>query len=464
MENLKCIICDNDIEFNTSIICGDIECEFKSRTINMDDNFVINFIKNNEKESLFLLSSAIWALKSEKSDILYNPVPYYHNSSIEFSEIKEILLSKLNKYSKIDFLLKELKEYNNDNDLYENYDIYFYGFLKFTLKSNMLEIKLDNIINMNSFYIYNVNYFNNNNEEFNNLKKEKGKCYLFHGSDINNWYSIMLNGLKIFSNTDRMKNGAAHGIGIYLSDNLNLSESYSTSNQSNNVVGVFEVIGNKSLYKKTSIIYVVNNDKLLQLKYIFWKKKLSSYSSTIADINNYFNNQITIEESKVDNYMTNIKNKRLLKEVKHIQKLDSNELGIEFEINEDNFFKWNVYLINIDENSGLYKDMTDLNIDKIKMEIEFPNNYPLYPPFLRIIEPRFEYRTGHITLGGSICMELLTNQGWSPAYSIENLIIHIKSLIIEGEGQIDKAKFNIPYSYDEAKNAFKRMLISHNWK
>lgn len=35
------------------------------------------------------------------------------------------------------------------------------------------------------------------------------------------------------------------------------------------------------------------------------------------------------------------------------------------------------------------------------------------PPFVRVVRPRFQFRTGHVTIGGSICMELLTLSGWN---------------------------------------------------
>lgn len=40
----------------------------------------------------------------------------------------------------------------------------------------------------------------------------------------------------------------------------------------------------------------------------------------------------------------------------------------------------------------------------------FPPNFPFAPPFIRVIRPRFMFRTGHVTIGGSICTEMLTNK------------------------------------------------------
>merc|ERR1711957_477561 len=55
----------------------------------------------------------------------------------------------------------------------------------------------------------------------------------------------------------------------------------------------------------------------------------------------------------------------------------------------------------------------------IQMELLFSPAFPMEPPFVRVIRPRFAFHTGHVTVGGSICIELLTSSGWSPAYTLE---------------------------------------------
>lgn len=59
---------------------------------------------------------------------------------------------------------------------------------------------------------------------------------------------------------------------------------------------------------------------------------------------------------------------------------------------------------------------------------------------------------GHITIGGSICMEVLTTSGWSAGYSIENLLMQIKSEIVDPQ---EEARIDLhctdSYSVHEAK-------------
>lgn len=43
---------------------------------------------------------------------------------------------------------------------------------------------------------------------------------------------------------------------------------------------------------------------------------------------------------------------------------------------------------------------------------------------------------GYVLLGGAICMELLTKQGWSSAYTVEALIMQISATLVKGKARI----------------------------
>lgn len=463
----SCIICGISIEFtdtNTKI-CGQDECEYKSRTMfNENDNYIFDFVNSSMNEAKFLLSTVKWSINSEKYKLLYTPVPYF----LEFNEA-ETLLNIKTIFSKINIKneLNDIIEMKSDRMIFDNYGPIKYGLFKFTLKSNLMDFKNTNMFNIKSLIVYEVNHYTHNVAMFNKKVKKEGSSYLFHGSINPNWYSIMMNGLKNYSKTDRMTNGAAYGEGIYLSNTASLSAQYCRRGnipKSGYVIGVFEVIGDIELYRKRNDIFVVNDDKKLRLKYILWDTSNKYTPDLYNQIDLKFGSTIKEEKQEAKQYYGNMRNKRLMVECKNAVNIDTKSTGLQFEINEENMLLWKVFITKIDEESELYKDMKKLNIKNIEMEIRFDTQYPIKPPFVRIVSPIFKYRTGHITLGGSICMELLTNQGWSPAYSIENLMIHIKSLILEGEGQIDPKKLNIEYSYEESQTAFRRMLLSHGWK
>jgi len=73
----------------------------------------------------------------------------------------------------------------------------------------------------------------------------------------------------------------------------------------------------------------------------------------------------------------------------------------------------------------------------LQYEIFFTDSYPFEAPFIRVVFPRFSFRTGHVTIGGSICVESLTPSGWSSARSIESYLVEIISLINAGEARLD---------------------------
>ncbi|KAH7425414.1 hypothetical protein KP509_11G052900 [Ceratopteris richardii] len=101
----------------------------------------------------------------------------------------------------------------------------------------------------------------------------------------------------------------------------------------------------------------------------------------------------------------------------------------------------------------------------IKLECIFSETYPFSPPFIRVVSPRFSLHTGHVTIGGSICMELLTRSGWSPANTFESVIVQVINAIIEGGGRLDKQAVlaRSEYSEREAREAFNRVARDHGW-
>jgi hypothetical protein len=99
----------------------------------------------------------------------------------------------------------------------------------------------------------------------------------------------------------------------------------------------------------------------------------------------------------------------------------------------------------------------------VHLKMTFPPNFPHSPPFVRVVYPRFQFHTGHVTIGGSFCTEVLTMQSWDPQTTPIALLLYLKQNILEGGGRIDIDK---PYEYSEkeAEEAFKRVARDHGWK
>lgn len=143
---------------------------------------------------------------------------------------------------------------------------------------------------------------------------------------------------------------------------------------------------------------------------------------------------------------------------------------------ESDFFRWEIRLRpSIFEDSTLKPDLEKAAVMQqvpevaVRLEVRFPDDFPFQPPFVRVVGPRFAFHTGHITVGGSICMELLTASGWSPAYTMEAVIVQIIAEMCEGGARLDPAYIGRcgtsgEYSMQEAKDAFTRVAAQHGWR
>ena len=98
----------------------------------------------------------------------------------------------------------------------------------------------------------------------------------------------------------------------------------------------------------------------------------------------------------------------------------------------------------------------------VTLEVRFPPSYPAIPPFVRIVTPRFQFHTGHVTVGGSICAEFLTTGGWkSTEMNLIYILRSVCNLLLEGNARVDA--YGHPYTFQEAKEAFQRVASQHGW-
>ncbi|KAF8641742.1 hypothetical protein AX16_009819 [Volvariella volvacea WC 439] len=148
------------------------------------------------------------------------------------------------------------------------------------------------------------------------------------------------------------------------------------------------------------------------------------------------------------------------------------ELGwyIPPELIEDNLFQWIVEMHSFDPSIPIAQDMKRNNVNSLIFEIRFPPTFPNSPPFFRIITPRFlpfiQGGGGHVTGGGSICMDLLTADGWLPSYSIPAVLMQIKLAISNLDPRPARLSqdWKRPYSPYEALEGFRRAAATHGWK
>jgi ubiquitin-protein ligase len=496
-----CVGCYSRMEFqsDTYVTCGTKDCDYQFEELYIG-NPVTALVKNDTALVKFLFDSAKDAITCARKYDIFEPFPVYFLKSKNGTRLKRGDMSILaganyndmKDFDKLQLVLNKIKINKfleaadllyDDQELLKEFGEDIYSLMRFIVLSCKVELKPDKLmredddkqqVKLNaqgkviaastlSCKAYKVVHAQDKNEEFLKLKGNAGKShFLFHGSNWHNWYSILRNGLKNCSKTKLMTAGAAYGNGIYLSDSSALSYNYGRSG-TRSIIGVFEVIGDKDRYKKGPTVFVCPDETQLIQRYLLIVPS-TGYSEAIADLDKIFNQEIYKETSKVQTRIASKGIKKLVKEYKQIKKMqDKDDAGFRVEVLPDNTYIWKVYIFGYDPESVIGKDMKNLGIHEIEMEVRFPQSYPLEPPFIRVVSPRFKYQTGHVTSAGALCMQVLTDKFWSPACSIESLIVTIKSEILEGEGKLDYDKYNIPYTLNEAKSSFTRIARGHGW-
>ena len=139
-----------------------------------------------------------------------------------------------------------------------------------------------------------------------------------------------------------------------------------------------------------------------------------------------------------------------------------------------NMYQWIVELHSFNEKLPLAKDMKNAKIESIVLEMRFTNQFPFTPPFIRVVKPRFlgfnAGGGGHVTEGGAICMELLTNNGWSAVATVEGVLLQVilamseeeRPARLQGQGRSHYASGD-SYAVGEAVAAYERACRAHGW-
>ena len=181
-------------------------------------------------------------------------------------------------------------------------------------------------------------------------------------------------------------------------------------------------------------------------------------------------------------WATDMATKQLGRDLSALQKVQAktplHELGwyIDFE-GVTNLYQWVVEYHTFETELPLAQDMKRAGVTSIVLEIRFPRAYPFEPPFVRVIRPRFLPFTmgggGHVTGGGAVCMELLTTSGWSPANSMESVLLQVRLAMCSVEPTPGRLRSVVPspdphvdsdYTVGEAISAYRRSAEAHGWK
>uniref|UniRef100_A0A8C3G0B4 E2 ubiquitin-conjugating enzyme n=1 Tax=Cyclopterus lumpus TaxID=8103 RepID=A0A8C3G0B4_CYCLU len=155
---------------------------------------------------------------------------------------------------------------------------------------------------------------------------------------------------------------------------------------------------------------------------------------------------------------------RLMKELREIYRSQSYKTGIySCELVSDSLYEWHVKLRMVDPDSPLHSDLQVLKekegVDYILLDFSYKDNFPFDPPFVRVVAPVLS--GGYVLGGGALCMELLTKQGWSSAYSIESVIMQINATLVKGKARVQFGANKNQYNLARAQQSYKSLVQIH---
>lgn len=443
-----CTVCAKKITFMSDKVtsCLNKQCLSDSDELPLN-NFLVTYYNESPKVFTFLVQTGLEVLHHVKRDDVLNPFPEKFKSC---KEIEKVVPKLWNTSSITNIFRDQFNKISTDLELYNVWGRDLYYFVKFIIRTNNTTLRQSKLTIMQQckektcgdIVQFEVIHDLQKEERFKNVRNG----YLFHGSSIGNWYSILRNGLKNCSNTKLMANGAVHGSGIYLSDSYHMSFGYSSG--ALYVIGVVQIYEPPEKYIKTTGIYVVPKEEDVLLRYLLVQKDRIN-SSVMAQISSYFTSCKVREESIIAKDISVICSKKLTKELKNIDKLGKS-LKYDVTLVNENLLNWLVRMY----------DFNNKSIKEVTLEIIFDHKYPATAPFVRIITPQFDAITGYIMDDGIICLKELSQKYWSPVISIESLLVCIRDLINESQIRI---KSTNKYDLAEAKKTFDTVVNTFKW-
>ena len=135
-----------------------------------------------------------------------------------------------------------------------------------------------------------------------------------------------------------------------------------------------------------------------------------------------------------------------------------------------NMYQWIIELHSFEPHLPLAADLRAKSLRSVLLELRFGKDYPMTPPFVRIVRPRFlsfmQGGGGHVTAGGALCMELLTNSGWSAVSNIESVLLQVRLALSSTDpkpARLEQGPVR-DYGTTEAVEAYLRACRQHGWQ
>jgi hypothetical protein len=154
---------------------------------------------------------------------------------------------------------------------------------------------------------------------------------------------------------------------------------------------------------------------------------------------------------------------------------DQREAGIQIEILERDGEPQDLSLLRVqllrdgmNKDSTVYRHMVDRDLQSIVLEYRIPAEFPMAPPFVRVVFPRLE--GGFVFTNGAICFEPLMKTSWAPAMSLLALTQAVKGIMdfnhvkVLWDKTLEKAKPYGPipgYTFEGAQKEFSKLTSVH---
>lgn len=239
--NEYCVVCDGQHIFQNGAmlkpaVCSRELCVFAFQTLGVMSDAADDIATGAEVVDL-LLAMTRAACKSNRKATIFDPYPTvvnptsptelaFHPKNKNFNEVEKVIdcFPPMEEMSKIPSatLKKQLDEK----------DSLVYPLLQWIIASNRshivklpIERQLDFMHTPYQFLM--MSSPPAKEQAFRAAKEKHGSTFAFHGSSIENWHSIIRQGLLNASGTKLQVNGAAYGKGIYLSPYISTSMGYS---------------------------------------------------------------------------------------------------------------------------------------------------------------------------------------------------------------------------------------------
>jgi hypothetical protein len=336
------------------------------------DNFVVKYVKKHPGKTKLFLDMAHAASKFTHSSGNRRNV-YEPSTLVEPENVYNSLVR-----NNIDGLVDGITsgKFETDKDIVDKLGYLVYQHIKY----HLTQFEKVDMIEVTSQF---TDYSSGIQHIYEILYPEKTKHsgeYLFHGSAYHNWYSIMLNGLKVPKTSSDVINGQAHGMAIYTGIHASTSFQYCTGMSHNYgymIMGIVQTSNSPNYTSNTMKTYVKDDD--VTLRYLIVTKRNQTSTLVVSSIN-----EIT---KKFPKQQHNVKEDDKLFQINEIDVSNVIKFGENFEEVDDRPY------IELEDGTRLYdqpdlvetytqpkvKEEDDMEINDIERYIVRKNRVNLYP-------------------------------------------------------------------------------------